>query len=125
MGSAFGQNNKRADLIALVKKKVGRVTDLQVNQFFGDFSGDGRDDALVVAYYASRGGGNSFEIAVMLFEAVGSGFRYLRDVPNVYGESPRGATFQRGQIKVTLTTLGPNDARCCPSVPKEYTIRTP
>lgn len=98
------------------------MNNLQINHFFGDFNGDGRDDALVVAYYANRGGGNSSEIEVMLFLGTPSGFKFHKTVKDVYGENPRDAKFSQGQVRVTLTTLGRDDPRCCPSKLKEYVI---
>ena len=123
--AAQAQDPGRRELAALVKKRVGRMNDLQTHPFFGDFNGDGRNDALVVAYYANRDGGNSYEIKVMLFEGQAGGFRFIRAVQDVYGEAPRAAKFARGQVRITLMTLGPNDPRCCPSVPKEYVIAAP
>ncbi|MET7246553.1 hypothetical protein ABZT49_24650 [Methylobacterium sp. EM32] len=115
----------RKALIALEKKRIRGADDVQVHPFFGDFTGDRQEDALTVSYYHPKGGGNSYSIEVSLYRGAGNGFRFIKTVPDVYGQSPRAAKFSRGQVRITLTTLGPNDARCCPSVPKEYVVAAP
>lgn len=123
--SAFAKDGDLKSIDTLVKKRIKGFDSIQINKFSGDFTGDGRPDVLVISYYHDRDGGNSESIDVSLYEGTAGGFRYLKTVPNVFGESPWSAKFSRGQVRVTLTTLGPNDARCCPSVPKEYVIATP
>ncbi|AWN54116.1 hypothetical protein DK412_22920 [Methylobacterium sp. 17Sr1-1] len=115
----------RKALVALERKRIRGADYVQVHPFFGDFTGDRREDALAVSYSHPKGGGNSDSIEVSLYRGTSSGFRFIKTVPDVYGQSPRLAKFSRGQVRVTLTTLGPNDARCCPSVPKEYVIAAP
>ncbi|WP_133123552.1 hypothetical protein [Methylobacterium frigidaeris] len=112
-------------MIALEKKRIKGADYVQVHPFFGDFTGDRQEDALTVSYYHPKDGGNSDSIEVSLYQGTSNGFRFIRTVPDVYGQSPRAAKFSRGRIRMTLTTLGPNDARCCPSVPKEYVIAAP
>lgn len=115
----------RKALVAFEKKRIKGADYVQVYPFFGDFTGDRQEDALTVSYYHQKGGGNSDSIEVSLYRGTGNGFRFIKTVPDVYGQSPRAAKFSRGQIIITLTTLGPNDARCCPSVPREYVIAAP
>lgn len=127
-GSGAGAQDRAASgkaLTGLVKKRLGRVNLHEVKPFYGDFTGDGRDDALVFAYYDDRSGGNAINLDVMLFEGRPGGFAFLRKVEDVFGQDPRAAQFSRGRIRITLTTLGPNDPRCCPTLPKQYTITAP
>ncbi|WP_162561423.1 hypothetical protein [Methylobacterium terrae] len=113
---------EKAALRTQVTARVGKVNSLEITPFYGDYNSDAKDDALVFAYYEDRNGGNSMSLDVFLFKGTAKGFSFVKKVPNVYGSSPRMARFGPGSIKVTLTTLGPNDPRCCPTATKEYTI---
>lgn len=114
----------RKSLKSIVYKKIGKASDLEVIPFFGDHNGDGIEDALVFSYYSDKGGGNSTSLDVFLFDGRPDGFTFRRRVADVYGSSPRDAAFSNGSIKVTLTTLGPDDPRCCPTSQRTYKIST-
>lgn len=88
--------------------------------FYGDFSGDGEQDAIAFVYHPS--GGNAANLDVLMFKGDGRGFRFFRKAEGIYGEDPRDIAIRPGAIDVTMTTLGPNDARCCPTLEKGYTI---
>lgn len=120
--SAQWNNPDKANLRMQVKSKVGKVRSLETTPFFGDYNSDGKDDALVFAYYDDRNGGNSTSLDVFLFKGTGRRFSFVKKIQDVYGTAPRMVRFSPGTIKVTLTTLGPNDPRCCPTATKEYVI---
>lgn len=80
--------------------------------FCGDFTGDGKPDAFAVVRFAL--GGNNFGQDAVLFENVGGTLRFLRAVPEFYGQPDR-ATFSRGKVVLDMTVMRPNDPRCCPS----------
>lgn len=88
--------------------------------FYGDFSGDGEQDAIAFVYHPS--GGNAANLDVLMFKGEGRGFRFFRKAEGIYGEDPRDVVIRPGAIDVTMTTQGPNDARCCPTLAKGYTI---
>jgi hypothetical protein len=92
------------------------------NSFFGDFTGDGVNDALLFSYYDV--GGSSAMLATSIHRGeAGGAFTYLKDV-EVYGMEPRDAAFSVGSVTVTTLMPGPNDPHCCPTQPQEWTVET-
>ena len=108
----------KRDIERHLGRKAGRVVEGPV--FYGDFNGDGRRDA--VAFIYAETGGNSTSLDVLLFTGGPEGFRFFRKAEGVFGEGPRNVAIRPGAIDVTLTTLGPRDARCCPTQEKNLTI---
>jgi hypothetical protein len=102
----------------LGRSKTAKVLEAPV--FYGDFNGDGQRDAVAFIYAETGGSGPSLD--VLLFAGDGDGFRFFRKADGVFGENPRNVSVRPGAIDVTMTTLGPNDARCCPSQTKNLTI---
>ncbi len=102
----------------LGRNKAAKVVDGPV--FYGDFNGDGRRDA--VAFIYAETGGNSLSLDVLLFTGEQDGFRFFRKAEGVFGQEPRNVAIRPGAIDVTTTTLGPKDARCCPTLEKNLTI---
>ncbi|SFL69882.1 hypothetical protein [Methylorubrum salsuginis] len=117
-------NPARKSLKSIVYKKIGKASDIELIPFFGDHNGDEVEDALIFSYHSDKAGGNSTSLDVFLFDGKPGGFTFKRHVADIYGSSPRAAVFSNGSIKVTLTTLGPDDPRCCPTSQKTYTIPT-
>ena len=89
--------------------------------FYGDYSGDRKKDALAFFYYANPDGGNMSHLAVAKFRSSKNGFRFDGSA-EIYGDDPRDVRFTRGKITVVTTTEGPNDSRCCPTLPKRWSI---
>lgn len=108
----------KRDIERHLGRKAARVVEGPV--FYGDFNGDGRRDA--VAFIYAETGGNSTSLVVLLFTGGPEGFRFFRKAEGVFGEGPRSVAIRPGAIDVTLTTLGPRDARCCPTQEKNLTI---
>lgn len=108
----------KRDIERHLGRKAARVVEGPV--FYGDFNGDGRRDA--VAFIYAETGGNSTSLDVLLFTGGPEGFRFFRKAEGVFGEGPRNVAIRPGAIDVTLTTLGPRDARCCPTQEKNLTI---
>ncbi|MBC8129033.1 MAG: hypothetical protein H7Y08_01780 [Rhizobiaceae bacterium] len=96
--------------------------ELDVCVFYGDYSGDGAEDAVVFFYFADPNGGNSFDLEVTKLRQSDGRFRPDGLVEDVYGESPRDARFFEGRIEITMTTPQGDDPRCCPTGTTRYTI---
>lgn len=90
--------------------------------FYGDFSGDGQDDALAFAYHGYDGG-NGVGLVVLVLQRTEKGFRVIQR-PKIFGQEPRDVKFSKGVITVTTTVPGPKDPRCCPSRKKTWKIKT-
>lgn len=80
--------------------------------FCGDFTGDGKPDAFAVVRVAM--GANNFGQDAVLFQNVGGTLRFLRSVPEFFGQPDR-ATFSQGKVVLDMTIMRPGDPRCCPS----------
>ena len=50
-----------------VKRSLGRISEESLCLFYGDYTGDGHADALMILYYSVPDGGNSFAIHVKSF----------------------------------------------------------
>ncbi|MDO9449595.1 MAG: hypothetical protein Q7J21_03850 [Rugosibacter sp.] len=90
--------------------------------FYGDFTGDGLDDALAWVLYPS--GGNSEFLDVALFRNEGGRVLYYRSIDNVFGGDPRDVVFEQGRITLTTTMPNPGDPRCCPTGSRNWAIDT-
>lgn len=80
--------------------------------FCGDFDSDGRADAIAFVNFAL--GGNNQGHEVVLFRNVSGTLRFLRRVRQIAGE-PESAAFLPGRVILDMTTMLPDDPRCCPS----------
>ena len=77
--------------------------------------------ALGMHYFEGRSGGNAIGLNAGLFRRDPEGWRFLGRVEMI-GVGPRDVTFPPGKILATTTTLGPDDARCCPTQPTRWSI---
>jgi hypothetical protein len=68
---------------------------------------------LVYVYIEGSAGNSSLEAG--LFERGTTGWRLHRRVNGLVGASPRAPMVNSAGFFVTTSTLGANDARCCPS----------
>lgn len=66
--------------------------------------------------------GNAVDNAWGLFRAEGGAYALVGRVDGLGGESPRDVAFLPERIEITTTTLGPDDMRCCPTVPARWSI---
>jgi len=116
------QGPGRAVIKAYVEK-AGGMTDLPFPvALYGDFTGDGQDDAIVFVYTPS--GGSGMNLDVVLFTGERGSYRFKKLVPNVFGERPRDAKFSMGVIELTTTMPKPGDPHCCPTGSKRWHIKT-
>lgn len=92
-------------------------------KFYGDFDGDKQQDALAFIYYS--GEGNSTSLSVALFKGENGKLKFLRYVPEVYGQQPGDVKFSKGMITLRTTVPKKSDARCCPSGTKRFRIKVP
>lgn len=117
-----GLQGEAAKAIATEIRAAGLAGPVEAYVFYGDLSGQGTNDALALLYHPS--GGNSDELTKWLFWKEGDGYRRETSsvLDQVVGYEPRNAQLTPGRVKITLTTLRPNDARCCPSGETNYDI---
>lgn len=114
----------RAELKEFVREQRGMLELPWPIAFYGDFTGDGQDDAIVFVYRDIEGAAGNFDLKVALFIGEASNFKFLRYATNVYGEQPRQPKFSHGLVELTTTMPRPGDPRCCPTGSKRYSIET-
>lgn len=92
---------------------------------YGDFNGDGRNDAIGFFYVALEGG-NSVDLLVASFRNEGARFvlNRVHSISEVFGGQPRRITFSPGAVEVTMTVPRPGDPRCCPTGERRFRIAT-
>ncbi|WP_415401612.1 hypothetical protein [Tateyamaria sp. SN3-11] len=78
--------------------------------------------ALGVVYEHIPGSAGSVSIATGVYVRTAQGWQIAGVVPSLFGQSPRGANFGPASVDLTTTTLGPNEARCCPTVETRWRI---
>lgn len=79
----------------------------------------GGPEAIGASYFFVE---NSVDNAWGLFRAEGGAYALVGRVEGLGGESPRDVAFLPERIEITTTALGPDDMRCCPSVPARWSI---
>lgn len=119
--AGFDQAAAEAELLAWARGLYGTQLIEPLNTFFGDYTGDGANDALAFAYYDVGGSGAMLNVSIFRNE---DGRMVHEKQVEVFGAEPRDAAFSAGQIKVTTLMPGPNDAHCCPTQPREWTVAT-
>ena len=76
-----------------------------------------------VVYPVISGAAGNTGIAVGHFVRVtGGGWRLGGVVRDLFGQNPRDARFAPGSVQITTTMLGPNEPRCCPTLPVRWQI---
>lgn len=78
--------------------------------------------ALGVVYEYIPGSAGSTSIALGYYVRSAQGWAYAGPVSGVFGQSPRDPAYTATTLEITTTTLGPGDARCCPSVQTRWRI---
>ncbi|MEX0369527.1 MAG: hypothetical protein AB3N09_02790 [Tateyamaria sp.] len=78
--------------------------------------------ALGIVYEHVPGSAGSVSIATGLYSRSAQGWEYLGQVQGLFGQSPRDPVFSTTHIDLTTTMLGPNEPRCCPTVPARWRI---
>lgn len=71
--------------------------------------------AVVFHYFMPPGGGNAMGLKTALFRKTGEGFVLAGMIEGLFGNQPRDVRYLADRVEITTTTLGPNDARCCPT----------
>ena len=89
----------------------GSIVATQV--FCGDFTNDGRPDAIAFVEYNPPGGLGIFD-KIALFRGLNGKLNYLRPVKKVIGQ-PKDASFGSGRIVMDMLTLTDTDPACCPT----------
>jgi len=118
------QGPARAEIQRYLAGKGIAANLLAAHVFYGDFTGDGADDALAVIYSHIEGSASGFDITVATFRNEGGRFVHHRDHADVFGTSPRNVRFSAGRIELTTAMPRPGDARCCPTGQRRWTIAT-
>ena len=78
--------------------------------------------AVGIVYPYIEGSAGNTGIVVGLFGRADQGFRLERIVEGIFGLSPGAPVFYPDRIELTTATLGPDDARCCPSQETRWSI---
>lgn len=78
--------------------------------------------ALGVVYEHIPGSAGSVSIATGIYQRVAEGWAFVGPVEGLFGNSPRDPAFLAAHVDVTTTMLGPNEPRCCPTLPVRWRI---
>ncbi|KAJ04648.1 hypothetical protein [Sulfitobacter mediterraneus] len=79
--------------------------------------------AFGVVYEHIAGSAGNTTIAVGLFlRPSGGQWGFAGPVADLFGHNPRDVVFEGGFAMMTTTMPGPNDPRCCPTVPTRWRI---
>lgn len=78
--------------------------------------------ALGVVYEYIPGSAGSTSIAVGLYQRTTAGWGFIGPVEGLFGQSPRDAVFGPTYVDLTTIMLGPNEPRCCPTMPVRWRV---
>ena len=78
--------------------------------------------AVGVVYEHIPGSAGSVGIATGVYVRTGQGWQFAGPVQGMFGQSPRDPAFGPAHVDITTTLLGPNEPRCCPTVPGRWRI---
>ncbi|MEO9898550.1 MAG: hypothetical protein ABJD13_08355 [Paracoccaceae bacterium] len=78
--------------------------------------------ALGVVYEHIPGSAGNTGIALGIYTKAGSAWQFVGPVEGVFGQSPRDPAFAGNFLDITTSLVGPNDARCCPTLAGRWRI---
>lgn len=78
--------------------------------------------ALGIVYEHIPGSAGNTSIAVGLYQPTTAGWGFVGLVEGLFGQSPRDATFGPTYVDITTIMLGPNEPRCCPTMPVRWRV---
>jgi len=79
--------------------------------------------AIGVVYPIIQGAAGNTGIVVGHFVRLdGGAWGFAGVVPQLFGHDPRDVAFLPGAVQLTTTMLGPNEPRCCPTLPVRWQI---
>lgn len=78
--------------------------------------------AIGVVYPIIVGAAGNTGIAVGHFQRLSTGWSFMGPISGVFGHDPRDTAFAGRVIELTTTMPGPNDPRCCPTLPVRWRI---
>lgn len=119
-GSEAALAHHAATILGWAQAQHGNDVYQPLQIIYGDFSGDGVDDALAWILYPT--GGNSDFLHVVLFRNENGQMMYHHSADEVFGSNPREVVFTRGRITLTTTMPNPGDPRCCPTGSQNWEI---
>ena len=118
------QGPARAELKSFMLRQKAIVDIPARIAFYGDFDGDGQEDALLFMYIPIEGAASGVDLDVALFRGNAGRYKFFRKVPEIFGQSPHNVSFTNGKIDLTMKVPRQGDAHCCPTGSKSFTIRT-
>lgn len=77
---------------------------------------------LGVAYEYIQGSAGNTSIALGYYVRSAAGWQMAGPVTGVFGQSPRDPVYTQTTLEITTTMLGPNEPRCCPTLPVRWRI---
>jgi hypothetical protein len=83
---------------------------------------DAATRALGIVYEYIPGSAGSTSIASGVYQRVPEGWQFAGTVSGLFGQSPTDAAFGPGHVDVTTIMLGPDEPRCCPTLPARWRI---
>jgi hypothetical protein len=78
--------------------------------------------ALAVVYEYIQGSAGSTSIAAGFFVKQEGAWVFAGPVQGLFGQSPRDVAYGETAVNLTTIMLGPNEPRCCPTLPVRWRI---
>lgn len=78
--------------------------------------------AIGIAYPVISGAAGNTTIEVGYFIKAQGEWGIAGRVVGLFGHNPRDIAFFQGAVQITTTMLGPNEPRCCPTLPVRWQI---
>ncbi|WP_299551907.1 hypothetical protein [uncultured Tateyamaria sp.] len=78
--------------------------------------------ALGIVYEYVPGSAGNTSIAVGVYQRTTAGWTFAGPVEGLFGQSPRDASFGPAHVDLTTIMLGPDEPRCCPTMPVRWRV---
>lgn len=123
IGPAFAQNNGWGDLDGLLWQSLAPGRTGEASYWLPDNADPAvATVALGITYSHGIEASGSIGIDLGLFRPEAGNWALFQPVGDVFGFEPRDAVFFADRIEISTSTLGPNDARCCPTAVTRWSI---
>ena len=116
VGPVAAQDAGWGDLDGLLVRSLSNTGSIDASFWLPDYGNPTEARrALGIAYIYIPGSAGNTGISAGIFTRQASGWVMTARVPALFGQLPRDHEFAPGVMEVTTTTLGPGEARCCPT----------
>lgn len=117
LGTQLMAQTSAEEIAHLLRNDLSPTGSMEGGQWYANAT-----QALGIIYVHVPGSAGTVSIHSGVYGFFDNGWVKLKDVQGLFGSSPQGAQFLPGRVELTTITLGPDEPRCCPTLPVRWSV---